>query len=162
MKIELLTDYYSNSQGFKLSGKGVHDVTPERARYLLNTFPDWFQAVDQAPVDESEQEQTVEESETSELDVKVYTEEGQGPAAEPDQDEQVDEGVTDSPTDTAETQDESEAVQTESETVAPTKSLSKMNKSELQSAGEKLGLELTEDTTADQMREAIKAAQETA
>lgn len=188
MKIELLTDSYSNAQGFKLSGKGIHDVSPDKAKYLLARFPDWFQAVDQDTSDEADQD-----VESSPLDVGTDPQEGEGAVAadeqtssdqaEPVADEQ---GETSEATGTVEPENATvpadeqteesvaapvegavaetgapEGTQEEGDEPAPVKSLSKMNKTELQALAAEVSAEVSEDMTADQMREAIKAAQET-
>jgi len=46
MKVECLTDYYTNvDRGITCRKGDVLDLKPEDAEYLLNTFPKWFKKV---------------------------------------------------------------------------------------------------------------------
>lgn len=46
MKIDMLTKAYASATGLKLQGPGIHEVDDERGAYLLSTFPEWFQPVE--------------------------------------------------------------------------------------------------------------------
>jgi len=45
MKIKLLTDFYANTK-IVLKGKGnIFDVEDDMGKYLIKTFPNWFEEV---------------------------------------------------------------------------------------------------------------------
>ena len=47
MKIKMNTTTYVRFDGLTLKGPGIVDINPSDAEYLVNTFPGWFEYIDE-------------------------------------------------------------------------------------------------------------------